>query len=92
MNHLLDIAPRAIPTDYEPGLYAALYMRLLCHRRHRMLFIDDVLVPRGSAYALEIPIRSELRPGVDYVKKAMAVIENWPPNLPPTEVQLWYAF
>lgn len=87
---LLDIAPPEPATDYEPGLYAALYTRLLCHRRHRVLFIDDVLIPRGSAYALEIPITSELRPGVSDVAEAMAVVENWPPDRLATEVERWY--
>jgi hypothetical protein len=56
-----------------------------------VLFIDDVLEPRGSAYALEMPIGSELRPGVDDVKKAMAVVEDWPPDRLAMEVERWYA-
>ncbi len=88
---LLGIAPWEPPTKYEPGLYAAVYTRLLSQRRHRVLFIDDVLVPRGSAYALEIPISSELRPGVDDVKEAMAVVENWPPERVAADVERWYA-
>jgi len=88
---LLGIVTPELPTDYEPGLYAAVYTKLLRHRRHRVLFIDDVLVPRGSAYALDIPISSELRPGVDDVKQAMAVVENWPPDRIATEVDRWYA-
>jgi hypothetical protein len=88
---VLGIAPRERPTDYEPGLYAAVYSRLLRHRRHRVLFIDEVLVPRGSAYTLEIPVTSELRPGAEDVKEAMAVVESWPPDRLATEVERWYA-
>jgi hypothetical protein len=88
---LLDIAPRERPTEYEPGLYVAVYARLLCHRRHRVLSFDEVLVPRKSAYALEVPIRSELRPGVDEVNAAVAVVETWPPDRLATEVERWYA-
>jgi hypothetical protein len=88
---LMGFAPRERPTAYEPGLYAAVYARLLRHRRHRVLFIDDVLVPRGSAYALEIPVRSELRPGLDDVRKAIAVVEEWPLDRLVTEVERWYA-
>jgi hypothetical protein len=88
---LLDIAPGERPTEYEPGLYAAVYTRLLCHRRHRVLSVDEVLVPRGSAYALEVPIRSELRPGVYEVNAAVAVVETWPPDRLATEVARWYA-
>jgi energy-coupling factor transporter ATP-binding protein EcfA2 len=88
---LLDIAPRERPTEYAPGLYTAVYTRLLRHRHHRVLPIDDVLVPRGSAYVLDIPIRSELRPGTDDVKDAMAVVENWDPDDLATEVERWYA-
>jgi hypothetical protein len=88
---LLGIAPRERPLRYEPGLYAAVYTRLLRHRRHRVLFIDDILVPHGSAYALEIPVRSELRPGVDDVRNAMAVVEDWPPERLAADVERWYA-
>ncbi|MBV9328608.1 MAG: hypothetical protein JO352_33265 [Chloroflexi bacterium] len=88
---LLDIAPPERPTEYEPRLYAAVYARLLCHRRHRVLFIDDVLIPRGSAYALDVPIQSELRPGVDDVREAMAVVDNWPPDQLARSVERWYA-
>jgi len=88
---LLDIAPPRLPADYEPALYAAVYMRVLRHRRHQVLFIDDVLVPRGSAYALDVPIHTELRPGADDVKAAMAVVEDWPPDRLATTVERWYA-
>jgi hypothetical protein len=88
---LLDIAPPERSPEYEPGEYAALYTRLLCHRHHRVLFIDQVLVPRGSAYALDVPVRSELRPGADEVNAAMAVVEAWPPDHLATEVERWYA-
>jgi hypothetical protein len=88
---LLDIAPPRLPSDYEPGLYAAVYTRILRHRRHRVLSIDDILVPRGSAYALDVPIRTELRPGVEDVKVAMAVVENWPADILAMEVERWYA-
>jgi hypothetical protein len=88
---LLDIAPGERPTDYEPGLYAAVYSRLLRQRRHRVLFIDDLLVPHGSAYALDIPIRSELRPEVEDVQAAMAVVESWTPDRLATEVERWWA-
>ena len=88
---LLGIAPRERPSEYEPDLYAAVYTRLLRHRRHRVLFIDDVLVPHGSAYDLQIPVRSELRPGVDDVKHAMAVVEAWPPDRLAADVERWYA-
>ncbi len=88
---LLDIAPPRLPGDYEPALYAAVYARLLRHRHHHVLLIDAILVPRGSAYALDLPIQSELRPGVDEVKDAMAEVENWPPDRLATEVERWYA-
>jgi len=88
---LLDIAPPRLPSDYEPGLYAAVYTRILRLRRHRVLFIDDILVPRGSAYAFDVPIHSELRPGVEDVKVAMSVVENWPPDLLAMDVERWYA-
>jgi hypothetical protein len=88
---LLGIAPRERPADYEPGLYAAVYARLLRHRHRRVLSIDDVMSPRGSAYALDIPVQSELRPGADAVGSAMAVVEDWPPDRVVTEVERWYA-
>ncbi len=88
---LLGIAPPQLPSDYDPTLYATVYARLLRHRRHHVLFIDDVLVPRGSAYALDVPIHSELRPGVDDVKVAMAVVEDWPPDRLAMAVERWYA-
>ena len=88
---LLDIAPLEGRTDYEPGLYAAVYRRLLRHRHHRVLFIDDVLDPHGSAYALEIPVRSELRPGADDVWHAIAIVEDLPADQLDAEVRRWYA-
>ncbi|MBV9577382.1 MAG: ATP-binding protein [Chloroflexi bacterium] len=88
---LLDMAPPRLPETYEPGLYAAVYARLLRHRRHHVVFIDEVLVPRGSAYALDVPIHSELRPGVDDVNVAMALVEAWPPDAVVTAVERWYA-
>jgi len=88
---LLDIAAPRLATDYEPALYAAVYSRVLRHRRHHVLFIDDVLVPPGSAYALDIPIQSELCPEVDDVTLAMTVVENWPADRLAMAVDGWFA-
>jgi hypothetical protein len=87
----LEIAPPQLPADYEPALYAAVYTRILRHRRHHVLSIDEVLVPRGSAYALDVPIQSELRPGADDVNAALSVVEDWPPDRLATAVERWYA-
>ena len=88
---LLDIALPQAPTDYEPAVYAAVYSRLLRHRRHHVLFIDELLVPRGSAYALEVPVQSELRPNQDDVELAMTTVEDWPPDRVAMAVERWYA-
>jgi hypothetical protein len=39
---------------YDPAVYTAVYQHLLQHRHHQTLFIDTVLSPNGSAYALRI--------------------------------------
>ena len=86
---LLDIAPAEPPQNYEPAMHAAVYARLLRHRHHRVLVIDDVLAPRGSAYELDVPV-NELRPGLEDVERAMAAVESWTPDRLTTEVKEWY--
>jgi hypothetical protein len=85
----LDMAPDEVPENYDPALYSAVYARLLRHRHYRVLRIDEVLVPRGSAYELDIPI-NELHPAAEDVEQAMAVVESYEPERLAREVKEWY--
>lgn len=86
---LLGIAPAEPAAAYTPSVYAEVYVRLLRRRHHRILPIEDVLRPLGSAYELDIAA-GELRPTADEVARAMAAVESYPPGQLEAQVDGWF--
>lgn len=60
---------------YDPEVYTAVYQHLLQHRHSHILPIDTVLIPNGSAYALQIN-GTELAAASNEVSAIMQQIEQ----------------
>lgn len=75
---------------YDPAVYTAVYQYLLQHRHHRVLPIDTILQPSGSAYDLQIS-GTELAATQEEVARVMAKIEaEYTPESLATAVANWY--
>ena len=69
------ISPEEVDhTPYEPSVYAGVYQHLLRHRHAQVLPLDTVLVPRKSAYELEIK-GTELQASPEAVERIIGRIQ-----------------
>lgn len=71
----LGLAPAdAEMPSFDPDVYAAVYRRMLQHRRVELLPVDTVLTPEGSVYDLHV-VAGELAASPDEVARCMAEVE-----------------
>lgn len=77
--------------EFDPDLYAAVYMHLLRFRKARLLTIDELLPVGGSPYQLGVEPR-ELRATGDEVAQIMSRVVAMPDRILEAEVAAWYDF
>ena len=78
--------------DYDPEVYAQVYLHLLRHRRAQVLSMDEILPTTGfSPYAFTVPY-DDLRPRDDEIRRHIETVEAAYPDpvVLEREINRWY--